>query len=65
MLFRWNNGRLEIGYLPWSQTYGVELAWGRRDILEGRKIQAHEPFFADHKVWHVVTVKRLVEFGFR
>lgn len=65
MLIRWNNGVLKVGYLDYCQTYGVELAWGRRDILEGEPTPVGERIFADHKVWHVVTMKRLMELGLR
>lgn len=65
MVLRWSNGVLEIGYLPYSHTYGVAIAWGRRDILEGRTVAEGEMYFADYKVWHVIDVRRLVLWGLR
>jgi hypothetical protein len=49
MHIRWNNGYLHAGLMFYQDTYGIELAWGRRDILEGREIPPGERLFADVK----------------
>lgn len=49
MLCRWNNGFFHVGYLPYMNAYGVELAWGRRDLLEGRTIDEGDRIFADYR----------------
>lgn len=45
MILRWGNGSLIIGPLIIEDAWGIDLAWGRRDLLgdppdEGERIYA-------------------------
>jgi len=46
MHLRWNNGVLTVGRLLWCDGYGLELAWGRRDLL-GEDVHEGDALFAD------------------
>lgn len=48
MHFRWNNGVLDVGWLWYRDGFGVELAWGRRDLM-GEDVGEFESIFADHR----------------
>lgn len=49
MNFRWRNGVLDVGRLWHRDAVGIELAWGRRDLM-GDDIHDGETIFADHRV---------------
>lgn len=48
MHFRWGNGVLDVGRLWYRDAYGIELAWGRRDLM-GEDVRECETIFADHR----------------
>jgi hypothetical protein len=48
MIVRWTNGVLAIGPLYTQDSYGISVAWGRRDLM-GEEVRQGESLFADHK----------------
>lgn len=54
MHLRWSNGVLDIGRLWYLDAYGIELAWGRRDLM-GENVSEGETIFADRRVLVLVT----------
>jgi len=63
MTINWRNGTLTVGWLLYSDTWGISLAWGRRDLIEGRVIPPGETLFADYVVWHLVEARDVIEAG--
>jgi len=47
MQLRWTNGMLNVGPLWCRDAVGIELAWGRRDLM-GEDVLPYESIFADH-----------------
>lgn len=47
MELRWRNGIFSVGQMPWRDAYGVQLSWGRRDLM-GEDVKEGETWFADH-----------------
>ena len=54
MQIRWNNGFLSVGPMLCRDEYGIELAWGRRDML-GEDVREGDMWFADRKRWTIAT----------
>ena len=63
MTFRWNNGVAVVGYLFMQDAYGIQLSWGRRDLL-GDVVEPGCSLFSDHKTWIIVyrdTIRKLID----
>ncbi len=49
MHLEWGNGYLDVGRLWCRDAVGIELAWGRRDLM-GEDVREGETILADHRV---------------
>lgn len=54
MELRWSNGIFSVGPMLWRDAYGIELSWGRRDLM-GEEVKEGEVWFADHVYWVMAT----------
>lgn len=60
---RWNNGCLVLGPLLERSAVGIQLSWGRRDMLEGRPLGDGEPIFADSITVELASMHDAKRFG--
>lgn len=62
MLLNWPNGCLSLGWLCYRDAYGVELAWGRRDLM-GEDVREGETWFSDRVTIEIATGRQVAVHG--
>lgn len=43
---------ISLGYQPMRHAWGIDLSWGRRDLM-GQEVREGESRFADRFVWSI------------